>query len=415
MILCLLSHYPDMNGYGASQRVWYLVNSLTRLGPVHVVVLQQAAMACPDAPRRELDGSLQSFTILPIPEWRRAKPAAFPVLRSLAPGWRDLLAYRSFAAPRFSRGTLSHLAAKLPANAVDLIFANRLTAASLASDMLDRGLVAARRKVVDFDDLPWKTALRELAAHRDHLGAQGRLLARIETGFIRRAEKRIAETWDAVSLCSDTDVAELRGSFPTASVFSVPNVVERPLLPVRAADGRTNLLFVGHLSYEPNVHGLAWFMTEAWPRLRAIMGEAVHLDIVGMHPCDRVKTLAETAGVSLHANVPSVEPFYANADIAIAPILHGGGTRIKIIEAMAYGRPVVSTPLGVEGLEVADGDQVLIEETGERFAAAVAGLAQDRAKQAALIASGLRLHRSTYGSEAMVEAVRTMSQVAVRK
>jgi glycosyltransferase involved in cell wall biosynthesis len=148
-----------------------------------------------------------------------------------------------------------------------------------------------------------------------------------------------------------------------------PPVERIPVRP-RPPDEPLNLLFVGTASYAPYERGLAWFVRAALPCIRA-RTPAV-LDVVGDPPARPVAA----RGVRYVGRVPAVEPFYAASHAVVVPVFEGSGTRLKILEAMAYGRPVVSTRLGAEGLPVRAGEHFLQADRPEEFAAATALLGE---------------------------------------
>jgi glycosyltransferase involved in cell wall biosynthesis len=136
-------------------------------------------------------------------------------------------------------------------------------------------------------------------------------------------------------------------------------------LPSRDPAEPVRLLFIGKGCYEPYERGLRWLVSEVLPRIRATM--PVSLDVVGAPPANP----ARAPGVRYAGVVDSVRPWYERAHVAIVPVFEGSGTRLKIPEALAYGRPVVSTSLGAEGLPLAAGDHYLQADDAAGFASAV--------------------------------------------
>src|SRR5262249_18577619 len=112
-----------------------------------------------------------------------------------------------------------------------------------------------------------------------------------------------------------------------------------------------DFIFVGNMDYYPNIEAAVSFATNIWPQLRSRIRDT-RLAIVGANPTTAVHTLSRIPGVTVTGTVPDVRPYYGNALAAIVPLRTGGGTRLKILEAMAASVPVVSTPMGAEGLEV---------------------------------------------------------------
>jgi glycosyltransferase involved in cell wall biosynthesis len=132
---------------------------------------------------------------------------------------------------------------------------------------------------------------------------------------------------------------------------------------LRAPDGsgyknRRTLLFVGALDYGPNIDGLKWFIEGIFPKVKERYRD-MRLLVVGRRPTEDVVVLCrEQPGVELHSDVADVGSFYEKCGAAVVPLLSGGGTRIKILEAAMAGRPVFSTPLGMHGLDLGDGVQL---------------------------------------------------------
>jgi glycosyltransferase involved in cell wall biosynthesis len=143
--------------------------------------------------------------------------------------------------------------------------------------------------------------------------------------------------------------------------------VEPLVAPRRKPDEPLRLLFVGAVNYRPNQLGLEWFIGEVLPRLRESLQIPVVVDVVGTPP----RSVAGGGDVVLHGRVPSVQPYYERAHAVIVPVLYGSGTRLKVIEAMAYRRPVVATAAGAEGLPVRADVDYFQADRPESFTAAL--------------------------------------------
>jgi hypothetical protein len=408
MILCVMRIPPALDGHGGSQRAWRLVEALRPHGKVHfVLVYRQSDKDAMTTSLMPLSAIADSVTSIDIPEWHPTTRRQMFSIPRIASGWGDLVRMRCNEAPIFSRATLARIAAQLPIRDPDLIFAGRLPCAVMLQSLIDAGLVANARKVVDFDDIMSRFRRRQLRVDGARMGRQGRLLARIDAPMIERAERRIAAAWDGVSVCTQEDVSALRAAHPGTHVVKVPNVIDRPALPPREPDGTTRLLFVGNLSFYPNTQALHLFVTQALPRVRAQVRD-VSLTVVGLHPGDDVARWSREYGFALHADVPSVQPYYAASDIVLAPILFGSGTRIKILEAMAYGRAVVSTTLGAEGLDCEPGRHLIIADTMPAFADAIIALADDGGPRQRMADAARAFVQRQYG---VAELYRTVDEL----
>ena len=201
-------------------------------------------------------------------------------------------------------------------------------------------------------------------AHRLHAAVNWRKLRREELGAYRDA--------DGVYLCSTADERRLRDVVPGARTAVIPNAADveyyQPRLTDPPPDGRT-VVFFGLLSYAPNVDGVIYFVEKIWPRVAAAHPEA-RLKIIGGRPPPPLQLLAGPR-VELTGFVPDLRPHLAAAAAVVVPLRLGGGTRLKIVEAMAMGTAIVSTTLGAEGIEAIPGRDLLIEDQPEAFADAV--------------------------------------------
>jgi polysaccharide biosynthesis protein PslH len=194
-----------------------------------------------------------------------------------------------------------------------------------------------------------------------------RLFNAVEARKVRREEQ---STWRSMDLClavSPLDAAAMEAGGARA-VEVCPNGVEPverlPLQPL-APQEPLRLLFVGSGSYAPYERGLAWLVREVLPRVRR--ETPVVFDVVGIPPARPVAG----EGVRYVGRVPTVRPHYETANVFVVPMFEGSGTRLKIIEAAAYGRPVVSTAVGAEGLPLSPGEHYLQADAPDAFAAAV--------------------------------------------
>ncbi|MDI6827398.1 MAG: glycosyltransferase family 4 protein, partial [Armatimonadota bacterium] len=122
----------------------------------------------------------------------------------------------------------------------------------------------------------------------------------------------------------------------------------------------------------------------------------IKLNIVGRSPVQRVRALANIEGVTLFSDVPEVRPFYEKSAVSVVPLRSGGGTRLKILESMAFGVPVVSTSIGCEGLDVTHGENILIADTPKAFAESVLSILNDQSLRNKLINNGRKLVENKY-------------------
>jgi sugar transferase (PEP-CTERM/EpsH1 system associated) len=185
--------------------------------------------------------------------------------------------------------------------------------------------------------------------------------------MMRRWEPRYAGRFDRCIAVSEVERRYLLEKNPGLEVDVVPNGVDTELLrPLPEVDSPPAAVFVGNMDYRPNVDAAAFFCRDILPRLRRRVPE-LEFWIVGLNPRAEVKRL-EGNGVHVTGRVEDVCPFYQRSTVSVVPLRAGSGTRLKILEAMALGRPVVSTSIGCEGLDVSDGQHLLVADTPEEFA-----------------------------------------------
>lgn len=192
-----------------------------------------------------------------------------------------------------------------------------------------------------------------------------------------RFEGRVARLADAVVVFTPRDREALAPYAGRVPLVTIPLGME---LPARALDpaGRPppSVLFTGSYNHPPNVDAALRLARSIFPRVRERRPDAV-LTLVGEAPPDELRAAA-SPGVTVTGFVPSLLPYLDGAAVVAAPLFQGGGMRVKVLEALAAGKAIVASPLAVEGIGVADGEQVLLAKTDEGFAAAILALLEDR-------------------------------------
>ncbi len=320
---------------------------------------------------------------------------------------RDLLAgvrlvpWREFD-PDGCRARLGYLSPR-PRSVVDTY--------SAEMDALIRGAVAERRyDAVIASELT-------MAAYWPAWGALPAVADDIELAAFREQNRLVASpaTRARQGLMWAKLRAYVRGLLPRFAVATVVSESERDLLRqivldysavalvpngidlaacagVRAAREPDMLIFTGAFTYDANHEAMVWFLNEVYPLVRRAAPE-VRLVITGDHAG---KPLPSTEDVTLTGFVDDVRPLVAGAGAAVVPIRQGGGTRLKILEAMALGTPVVATTKGAEGLNVTDGGDILLADTPQAFAEAILRLRRDAALRQDLVNNACRLIRRQY-------------------
>jgi polysaccharide biosynthesis protein PslH len=237
-----------------------------------------------------------------------------------------------------------------------------------------------------------------------------RALFRQQWQRMLRFEGATLQRFDRVLAVSDTDRDTFHALYPaslSAPVYSVPTGVDTTFFAPRDASIRPrHLVFTGSMDWIPNEDAMTYFCAEILPRIRAAEPD-VTLSIVGRTPTPAVQRLAAIHGVEVTGRVDDVRGSIADAAVYVVPIRVGGGTRLKIFEAMAMGKAVVSTTVGAEGLPVTHGRDVVIADEPDAFAAAVVTLLRDPGRRRQLEVAARQLVVARYDWAAVAEQFET--------
>lgn len=217
-------------------------------------------------------------------------------------------------------------------------------------------------------------------------GLLGKLRTSVHAAMLRRWQPAFAARFGLCVTMSEADRQLLLSANGNLRVEVAENGVDTDRYRPLPDDGANpEMLFIGNMGYQPNADGAIYFCSEVLPLIRARNAEAT-LSIVGIDPGEAVKRLAGS-GVTVTGGVPEVVPYYRKSRVCVVPLRAGSGTRLKILEAMALGRPVVSTSLGCEGLKVVDGEHLLIADDSTLFADRVVKLLNDGELRARIAAN----------------------------
>jgi len=208
-----------------------------------------------------------------------------------------------------------------------------------------------------------------------------------EAAFYQKQESRLLPRFARIFAASGCEAECLRARV-LPPVAAWPNVVDIPAQPEwagpRQGQGRAVFLFVGSLGHAPNRDAIHYMLEEILPRYRARAGREGVLAVAGRAAAAHAGKFSGRPGLRWLGELEDLAPHYRECDAVVVPLRSGGGTRIKILEAFAHGCPVVSTPLGAEGLEVVDKRELLLAEGPENFATALQELLEKPERAAAL-------------------------------
>lgn len=284
------------------------------------------------------------------------------LLNPLRRGWkvRALFALKNWSEPLLQAA--NHL---LTNDAYDVIHFNHLdTACYLQARHWPRYLKM-------FDSHNCLTALSDQVA-REHAGWFQRLLYRRESRALRNLEHFVTQQTDVNFVCSVDDQRQFHEINPEGNYCVAPNGVDTAFFKSKGEDEQPgNLVFTGAMNYLSNEQGAIFFCHEVLPYLADL---PLRIHLVGKTPSPKVTALQTADRVVVTGRVSDVRPYVERAEVFVVPLKHGSGTRLKILEAFAMGKAVVSTGIGAEGIPAKAGEQLLIADSGQAFAEAVRGL-----------------------------------------
>ena len=211
-------------------------------------------------------------------------------------------------------------------------------------------------------------------------------------------------------VCSDLDRRYLARRWRLPQAMTIPNAVAIPSSYASGSAAKT-MLFLATYAYGPNIKAAEFLINDVWPLVRKLRPDA-HLIIAGNKP-ERLPSYAMSpAGVEFTGFVEDLEELYPRVRIVCCPILSGGGTRLKILEAAAHGKAIVSTRLGAEGLDLRDGREIILRDGGPAFAQACADLLGDASRCEALGLAAREVVADRYDRRQIVERIREEIKLA---
>ncbi|MDT8304554.1 MAG: glycosyltransferase [Anaerolineae bacterium] len=364
--------YPPHQG--TSLRNYHIIRGLAEQNEVHLLSLVETNQTASPGTIGPLLALCASVRTVPVPErttaqrlWRMATDRRPDLAHRLQSGLFDVMLRQFLLGERF-----------------DVV---QVEGIELARAMPLVREVSPGSKVV-FDDHNAEAALQARAFHTDLREPRrwpAAAYSLIQSLRLRRYEAEACRAADAVTAVSEADAEILRGLVPGLTVTVIPNMIDVGdyARPVAGEVPQFDVVFSGKMDYRPNVDAMLWFGREIWPRIVAARPGTTWA-IVGQKPHARLAWLAEEPGVTVTGRVDAIQPYLAGAGVYVMPLRMGSGTRLKLIEAMAAGKALVSTPLGAEGFPVSDSEQIVLAAEPEEFAGAVVALLADDARRARL-------------------------------
>jgi polysaccharide biosynthesis protein PslH len=377
---------------GAEQRNYHLGARLAK----HMRVVHVGFSRPEESPFPEADNPRHRFISVP-------RPASYRPLDLL----RGAVGPLPFSVLNYTRGEMEDVLARLlREERFDIV---QLEGVQLAGylPLLRRAVNRPRAIVCDWHNIESEVLHRYAdAAANPAL----RLYARHAANRLEEFERRFVHQCDMHVVVSERDRDTLARYGAGAPIVLIDNGVDVESFSDcagargRPPAGRFRVVFVGAMDYHANVDAVKNFALSAWPEVHRRLPQSV-FTIVGRNPGSEIRSLGTAPGIEVTGTVPDVRPYYAEAFAAVAPLRVAGGTRLKILEAMAAGVPVVATTRGAEGLAVDPNVHFLLANTAGEMCEAVVLLSRDSVKAAHLVSAGLELVRRRYDWAALGDAL----------
>jgi glycosyltransferase involved in cell wall biosynthesis len=385
-ILCLSQLPPSPPRFGAQARMHGIMTHLARHHDVTAVSLLDDTFDAEEC-RRAMSTYCTDVVLVPNPRTAHGTGKRLLQLRSLA-------SLRSFERLLFSvdalQPALDRVLRRQRFDVVNLEFPY-LAHLDLRQSPPE---MPAPPLVLDAHEVAYDLA-GQIA--RSEGGLARRLYGEVNWRKLRREERAAFRTADGIYACSTADETRILADVPSAHTAVIPNAADVEYYQPRASDpppdGRT-ILFFGLLSTVPNVDGIRFFVRDIWPRIAAQRPDA-RCRIIGARPHPSVLELARP-GVEVVGFVEDLRPHLSAAAALVVPLRVGSGTRLKIVEGMAMGKPIVSTTLGAEGIDAVPERDILIADDPADFAASVIRVLDDPALGARLGRSARKLSVERY-------------------
>ena len=373
MRILFVSPFPPLPAdSGVRMRSWGTLEGLCRRHRVHLLCLRAPHETLPD----ELFRACETAESFPVSIGDFNRPTLTTAFHAAAHALRPT----PYSLVRFDSDALrERLEQLLKTGDYDLLFCDHLSAIG-SIPALDIPSVLSEHNV--------EFQLVERFVRRGK-GILRRAYAVLELAKLRRRERWEWRRFDHTIVVSEDDRDIVKRLEPQASVSVVPNAIRVPEpMPDPAGRRPVDLLYTGTMEWYPNHDAALYFTAEILPLVRRSLPEVLW-EIVGQNPRAELRAIADQdPRIRVTGRVPSLDPHLAAAKLFIAPIRIGGGTRIKILEAMAHGLPVVSTSIGCEGLGAQSGRNIEIADDPATFAECVVSLLRDDDRRRRLGAEG---------------------------
>lgn len=392
--------FPAVSGYGLAMRAGFLLEALSVSFSVHLLVIPIY-----DPGRKKLPDDLLPYchkiNVIPVSEKDRIFARARGLVRNS--NIINVLTHSS---------RIAAAAEKIyDQDQFPYLYVFRLYMAPLLKNCFDKP--SLREKILDLDDIESITSKRMAELYRSNGDVRQARDAENQAMVSRAQEKTFIPRFDNVAVCSAEDRVILKRDYPKKRISVFPNVL-RPPTAVSASepDETFRMLFVGNLNYYPNRDALRFFIEQILPQVRVNINRKIEFHIVGSGKWEGAARYRKLNDCHFHGFVAELSPFYQQANVVVVPLRAGGGTRIKVLEAFSYQRPVISTSIGAEGIAAAHEKELLIADSADAFAHACCRLSDD-AKMAQVLSNNARaLFQEKYTLDVLTGKIAKMLSVA---
>ncbi|MBN2471498.1 MAG: glycosyltransferase [Anaerolineae bacterium] len=397
-VLFLTSEFPYPPFAGAPLRNFGLITGLAAEHEIWLLSFR-GDLALPGA-HSPLNATCARIATIPRParsRWDRLRDLAFSASADIA---------RRFTSEEFS----AQLREWLAVTQFDLVQIENLEMAIYLPE-----IKAAQPDVpVIYDAHNAEFALQQRIYETERtslLHLPGAVYSYIQARRVSVLETAVCRQVDHVIAVSDADAGLLRSLDMTTPVTVVPNGISTDIYQQPASQPidlqKPALLFTGKMDYRPNVDAALWFAEEILPLIRQDLPDA-HFYIVGQSPHPRLDVLRGTAGITLTGLVPEVLPYLQAASVFVVPLRMGSGTRLKVLQAMAVGCPIISTTIGAQGLSITDGEELFLADTAKEFARAVIRLHEQPTQMTAMGEKARAFVREHYDWSVLIPLVQAV-------
>lgn len=383
--------YPINNG--ARMRTWMFFESLLTEYDISLLCLMESHSD--ESNLKALESKFQNIWLV-HPDYKH-QHSLLERFRNLARGipWEIGFRYSSkFAARLFEILQNEHF---------DFIFARYMTSAKYLLNLS----LPLTKTIIDLDDLDFIKSSQKIKIVTPE-GFYDKYRRQFNNWLHKHYHRRLSRV-STIIVCSEHDRLLLSQELRLSNISIICNAIavdKYASIGVLSKDefDQKTILFCGTLDYDPNTDGLKWFLEEIWPGIVRSQPKA-RLHIVGSCKEDLFRKFADNKSIFVYYNVADVLPFYRGCSLVVVPLRIGGGTRIKILEACACRRPVVSTSVGAEGLNLRNEQDCLIADSPDKFAQSCLSVLSDFSKAKALSDSGFQRVSDYYDMHVVQESI----------